>query len=81
MFKDVEGGIARVAAEIDADYVIAGSLDLERDAIAVDVYLYRAGVEEAIWAERLDWATADSERLADELARRIAGSIADRNRK
>lgn len=79
MFKDVEGGIGRVAAELDADYVIAGSIDIdgssEGEPIRVDVYLYRAGVDEALWAERLDWAAGDADAIASELARRIAGSL------
>ena len=80
LFKDVEGGISRVASELDASYVIAGSLDRSEEdrSIVVDVYLYRTGTDEALWAERLEWATGEAESLASELARRIAGSLSGR---
>ena len=75
MFKDLEGGIARVATELDANYVVTGSLDRVEDRIEVDFYLFRSGGEQGLWAERHAWPYERRESIAGELAERLAGSL------
>ncbi|HXV65559.1 MAG TPA: hypothetical protein VEK15_32990 [Vicinamibacteria bacterium] len=76
MFKDLEGGIARIAAELDAAYVVTGSLDRVEDRIEVDFYLFRSGDEQGLWAERHAWPLEKRDSIAGELAERLAGSLA-----
>ena len=75
MFKDLEGGIARVATELDATYVVTGSLDRIEDRIEIDFYLFRSGDEQGLWAERHTWPFEKRDSIADELAERLTRSL------
>jgi TolB-like protein len=78
-FKGLPGGIASVTESLGADYVITGSLDLRGDGIEVDAYLYRAGPDPALWADRIAWSAEDTERLPAELARRVNEAVVERD--
>lgn len=76
--KGVRGGLEAAAARLGADYAIAGSVDAEDGRLTVDAYLYRAGPDPALWADRIDWSAADSERLPAEIARRVNAAVVER---
>lgn len=68
-------GIEDAARSLGADYVIAGSLDVTEGYIQVDAYLFRAGPDPALWADRLKWEPSARSSIAPELAARIRGAI------
>lgn len=71
-------GIEEAARSLGADYVIAGSLDENNGRVEVDVYLFRAGADPALWVERLDWDVRDRSSIARELAVRIRAALLTR---
>ncbi len=72
-------GIEEAARSLEADYVIAGSLDQTDAGIVVDAYLFRAGPTPGLWAERLQWEASERSSIASDLARRIRERLSRRN--
>jgi TolB-like protein len=68
-------GIEGVARALDADYVIAGSLNENDGRIEVDAYLFRAGPSPALWADRLSFEPSERSSIASDLAARIREAI------
>jgi TolB-like protein len=71
-------GIEEASRSLEADYVIAGSLDQIDGRIQVDVYLFRAGPTPGLWAERLQWEAAERSSIAPDLAGRIRERLSER---
>jgi TolB-like protein len=70
-----ERGIERIAFELSADYVVAGSVDGAGERIEVDAYLYRADADQGLWAERMTWNRSELDSIPGELARRVASAL------
>jgi TolB-like protein len=68
-------GIEEAARGLEADYVIAGSLDESEGEIVVDAYLFRAGPAPALWVDRLTWKASDRSSIAADLAVRVGSAI------
>ena len=68
-------GIEEAARSLGADYVIAGSLNESDGRIEVDAYLFRAGPNPALWADRLRWEPSERSSIASDLAARIREAI------
>jgi TolB-like protein len=78
-FEGVPGGVAAATEGLGADYAIAGSVGVEGGRLQVDAYLYRAGPDPAIWADRIEWSVEDTEGLPAEIARRVNEAIVERD--
>jgi TolB-like protein len=70
-----ERGIERIAFELSADYVVAGSVDGAGERIDVDAYLYRASAEKGLWAERITWGRSERDSIPEDLARRVGSAL------
>lgn len=73
--RDVSG----FAASVDADYVLAGSLDLANDGLRIDGFLVRPGAQFRLWAESFRFAPGEQRwrHRHEEIVSEVAGKIRD----
>ncbi|MEA1903586.1 MAG: adenylate/guanylate cyclase domain-containing protein [Actinomycetota bacterium] len=70
-YRGVSKSDREIARELDATYVLRGSVRATTDRVRVSVQLTDADADQAIWAERFDRDLEDVFDLQDEIARSI----------
>ena len=75
VYTGTERGIERIAGELSADYVVAGSVNGAGERIELDAYLYRASADQGLWAERMTWSRSELGSIPGELADRVASAL------
>ena len=75
-YKGTSPDIRRVGEELGARYVIEGSVRKAGNRIRVTFQLINAATGHHVWAEKLDRDLVNVFALQDEIAERIAGTIA-----
>jgi DNA-binding SARP family transcriptional activator/TolB-like protein/Tfp pilus assembly protein PilF len=74
-YRDNKSGIADIAAELGARYIVDGSLRKAGDLIRVSVVLIDASDGRQIWDQRCDRVADDLFQLQDEITLCIAGAV------
>jgi len=74
-YSDDKAGIADIAAELGARYIVDGSLRKSGDLIRVLVVLIDASDGRQIWDQRCERVAGDLFELQDEITRCIAGAV------
>jgi TolB-like protein len=67
---------AAVGRELDAEYLLRGSVRREQDALRVTARLAEAASGRQLWAERYDAPLAELGRIRDEIAASVASALA-----
>jgi TolB-like protein/DNA-binding SARP family transcriptional activator len=77
-FSEQAGDLKRIGRELNAQYVVEGSIRTSGDRIRITAQLVEAASGSHLWAERYDRDIADLFKLQDEVARMIASALAVR---
>ncbi len=74
-FKGTPRNVREVGKELDAEYIVEGSVLRLGAQLRVDVQLVRARDDLPVWSERYDQALTDVFRIQDEISRGIVNSL------
>ena len=74
-YKDTSKRIDQIAAELDVDYLLEGSVRRSADRVRINAQLIRATDQTHLWSETYDRDVRDVLVLQDEVAHRIAREI------
>jgi len=73
--KDLSGGAAGVAAELGADYVLAGSIERESERLRLQAYFVKPGERPRIWADEFRYGEDERERIPADIARAVGDAL------
>ena len=74
-FRDTGGDLQHVGRELNADYLVTGSIRRRGEKLRLNAQLISVESGSQVWAERFDRATEDVFEVADELVRTIVGTL------
>ena len=74
-YKGKETDVRQIGKELNAGYIIEGSIWKDADRVRVTAQLIDARTGENVWAEKFDRTGADPLALQDEVAERIVGTL------
>jgi TolB-like protein len=77
-YRGPAADIARIARELDARYIVEGSVRRAGERIRITAQLIDAESGAHVWAERFDRDFAEVFAVQDEVVRRIVGTVAGR---
>lgn len=74
-YQESDAGLRQISRELNADYMIRGSVQRQTGRVRVNVQLIEASSERALWAERFDSELNDVFRLQDRIATALVSSL------
>ncbi|NIN71112.1 MAG: tetratricopeptide repeat protein [Gemmatimonadetes bacterium] len=74
-YRDTEHSMGEIAAELDVDALIEGSVFRSGDTVRITVQLIRGAPEEHLWQERYEGRLSEALGLQTRVAEAIAGEI------
>ena len=74
-YRDSDAGPRQVSAELDADYLVVGSVQRSGDALRVNVQLIDADDERALWARRYEGPLSDIFDIQDQLTSAVISAL------
>ena len=74
-YKDSVSGTRKISRELNADYIVRGSVQRQGERLRVNVQLIEAASERALWAERYDSELNDMFKLQDQVATTLVAAL------
>ena len=74
-YQGSKSGTKDISRELDADYIVRGSVERQDDRVRVNVQLIEAASEQALWAERYDTELNDVFKLQDQVATSLVAAL------
>lgn len=74
-YKDSVSRTRKISQELNADYVVRGSVQRQGERVRVNAQLIEAASERALWAERYDSELSDVFKLQDQVATTLVAAL------
>lgn len=74
-YKDSVSGTRKISQELNADYLVRGSVQRQGERLRVNAQLIEAASERALWAERYDSDLSDMFKLQDQVATTLVAAL------
>lgn len=74
-YRDSASGTKKISRELNADYVVRGTVQRQGDRLRVNAQLIEAVSERAVWAERYDIELSDVFKLQDQVATTLVAAL------
>ena len=74
-YKDSDSRTRQISRELNADYIVRGSVQRQGERLRVNAQLIEAASERAIWAERYDSKLNDMFELQDQVATTLVAAL------
>lgn len=77
-YKGSSPDVREVAAALDVDYVLEGSVQKAGERVRITAQLIEAKTDSHVWADRFNRQLADEFAIQDEIAQRVASILSER---
>ena len=78
-FVGIPGGAEAIAGKLDADYVLAGSVERHEGRLRLQAYVVMPGDRPRIWADEFFFEEEDAAEVPSRLARQVRDALAGEN--